>query len=429
MLDKFPILAWPIGPIQEKTIEEVKLWKEVGLTANISPRWYPESQDKELMLRLLDECQKYDIKLIVHDMRTLWNGAAGDPEGYRTRFRAAYADFGKHPATLGFYIGDEPMKADMPDVITASRIQMEEAPELLPYFNLFPIWPDSNPPYLGYGDLDSYVQELKENVPTKVVSYDRYTQTWDTDAGREIYFHDMRVYHEIAKAKGLPLWTCLLSAAHWAYLTPNEDMFRWQLNTALAGGCTGIIWFTLNEVDGSNYRDAPIDKFGEKSLAFYYLSRVCRQFLASTADIFKDLTLDACYHVGKAWGGWPLFQKGVSDKLLNVQTITSGGDWKVTDSDLIVSFYTHKNGDQYLAVVNNSPKVNNLNFFLTFNRDTCNPVEIRTNGRQISVFDTYKNKEAHDFDPNRKDTGADAKQNKFSINLWACAGQMYLFKL
>ena len=119
MFDKFPILAWPADALSERKIDEVKLWKEIGLTVNISNCYDEKIHDKSLMLRLLDECQKYDIKLIVYDKRLVWNGAAADPDAYREKYRAAYNDFGKHPATLGFYIGDEPMKKNMDDVLMA----------------------------------------------------------------------------------------------------------------------------------------------------------------------------------------------------------------------------------------------------------------------------------------------------------------------
>ena len=74
MLDKFPILAWPTEAVSEKMIGEVKLWKELGLTANITGSWNEQKHDKSLMLRLLDECEKYDIKVFVSDTRTLSGG-------------------------------------------------------------------------------------------------------------------------------------------------------------------------------------------------------------------------------------------------------------------------------------------------------------------------------------------------------------------
>ena len=47
---------------------------------------------------LLDECQKYGIRVIVCDHRARWGGASKDPAAYEAQFRAAYEDFGHHPA-------------------------------------------------------------------------------------------------------------------------------------------------------------------------------------------------------------------------------------------------------------------------------------------------------------------------------------------
>lgn len=422
MFDKFPILAWPCDALSERKIEEVKLWKEIGLTVNISNGYDEKIHDKSLMLRLLDECHKYDIKLIVNDKRLIWNGAAADPEAYRERYRAAYKDFGKHPATLGFYIGDEPMKKNMDDVLTAFKIQKEEAPELLPFLNLLPIWPQSNPPYMGFETLENYLSFMKENYNATLLSYDRYNQMTGTEAGVNTYFHDMRIYNELAQTLDIPLWTCLLTIGHWDYKLPTEEEVRWQFNTALAGGCTGIIWFTMNEVQFVvNYHGAAIDMFGNKTPSFYNLATVANHFHASTADIFKDLKLDKCYHVGRAWGGYELFEPGVSDIILDIKSLK--------DTDLILSFFTHKNGDKYVAVVNNSKTVNNHNFNLTFNRKKCDPYEIKAYGQEVSVYGRYPNKDSHNFDPRRENNTESNDQERYTVNLWAAAGQMYLFKI
>lgn len=422
MLDKFPILAWPTEAVSEKTIEEVKLWKEIGLTANITGRWNEEIHDKSLMLRLLDECEKYDIKVFVSDTRTLWNGASTDPDGYRARFRAAYKDFGKHPAVLGFYVGDEPLKKHIEDVISAMKIQMEEAPELTPFLNLLPIWSDSNPPYMGYETLENYVRYMKENYNAPILSYDRYTQMCGTEIGNEIYFHDMRIYNDISQSLGVPMWTCLLSAGHWEYKAPTEEEVRWQFNTALAGGCTGIIWFTINDIPFvANFHGTPIDMFGNPTPRFYNYSVLHKKFLASTADVFKDLKLDECYHVGHSYGGYPLFKEGDSDFILDIRSLK--------DTDMILSFFTHKSGDKYVAVVNNSKTVNDQNFNITFNRKKCDPYEIRGEGIGRSVYATYPNKDTHNFDPRRENNTELNDRERYTVNLWACAGQMYLFKL
>lgn len=420
MFEKFPIMAWPVGEFNESNIEEVKLWKEIGLTFNISAPWNETKHKKDAFIKLLDECYRNDIKIFVQDTRLHWAGAAADPDSYREKFRAAYRDFGKHPATLGFMIGDEPRKAEMDDVLAAFQIQTEEAPELLPFLNLLPIWMHPNSRW--FETIEDYITFMKKEYNAPILSYDRYTQMNGTDDGVHAYFRDMRINNDIAQSLGIPLWTCLLTLGHWDYSAPDEAAVRWQLNTALASGCTGIIWFTLNDIPFQlNSHGAAINAFGEKTKYFDNIKSVAKHFLASTADIFKDLTLDRCYHIGHAYGGYPLYKEGDSDIVLSVESLKG--------TDMILSFFTHKSGDKYVAVVNNSKTVNNNNFNITFNANTCDPYEIRGFGESVRVYSAYPNQGYNNFIPQR---GANSKTDTakhYTINLWAAAGQMYLFKI
>ena len=58
----------PFGVIKNK--EVVKDWLEVGSNLPMSFVFDYKTTDKKEMLELLDECQKYNLKLIVSDTRT-----------------------------------------------------------------------------------------------------------------------------------------------------------------------------------------------------------------------------------------------------------------------------------------------------------------------------------------------------------------------
>ena len=421
MFDKFPILAFPAGEFNERDVEEVKLWKEIGLTFNFTNLWDETKHEKSGLLRLLDECERHGIKMIIQDARLHWKGASADPEGYRKRYKAAYDDFGKHPATMGFMVGDEPTYDQMGDVFTAIRIQREEAPELLPYTNLLPLGGKA-PYWKTFESIKDVTSFFEGSYNAPILSYDRYSQMNGTDYGTDLYFHDLRVFRDIANSLGIPLWTCLLTIGHWSFSAPDEAAVRWQFNTALASGCNGIIWFTLNDIPFvTNTYGAAIDVFGEKTQYFGNIKNVARYFLASFADIFKDLKLDKCYHVGHAYGGYPLFKEGDSDIVLSVESLK--------DTDLILSFYTHENGDKYVSVVNNSKTVNDHRFNLTFNAEKCDPYEIKGFGNSVRVFDTYSNRATNNDIPDRGRRADDIIEKRYTINLWATAGQMYLYKI
>ena len=100
--DKFPIGFWNYTKTGDLTPEAVKDWADLGMTFALSPR-YTENCSKQAMLDILDACEERGIGVIVCDDRTGFRGASDDPKASEARFRAAYEDFGKHPAVIGFH--------------------------------------------------------------------------------------------------------------------------------------------------------------------------------------------------------------------------------------------------------------------------------------------------------------------------------------
>ena len=60
----------------------------------------------------------------------------------------------------------------------------------------------------------------------------------------------------------------------WNYRCPNEDDFRWQLNTAIAHGAKGILWFFFYmRYPHDNARLSPIDEHWKRTETFQWLSQ------------------------------------------------------------------------------------------------------------------------------------------------------------
>jgi hypothetical protein len=134
---------------------------------------------------------------------------------------------------------------------------------------------------------------------------------------------------------------------HFRYRCPREDDLRWQVNTAVAHGAKGLLWFFFYmRQPHDNYRVSPIDEHGERTETFAWLSRVCRTFLRWHAPVLLDCALMRSCHVGKHWGGWPKFDG--RDRVAEARSSTG--------TPLILSEFRHTNGAEYLAVVNNSQK-------------------------------------------------------------------------
>jgi hypothetical protein len=169
------------------------------------------------------------------------------------------------------------------------------------------------------------------------------------EAGVHQYYTNLRKFSEAADDTGITPWTTLLSVGHFRYRCPNEDDLRWQLNTAVASGMKGILWFFIYErAPMSNYRLPPIDEFGERTETFGWMSRVNRHFLHQFGDFFLNAEHKATYHTVKQYGGYAPFVPGeTSDVILDVESVHG--------LPAVVGFF-EKDGEKFVAVVNNNTK-------------------------------------------------------------------------
>lgn len=346
--EKFPIGFWNYQRTNNVTPEDVKDWHDLGMTFAHSPAFNPEQHEKQQMLDILDACEKYDIRVIMDDDRVFWKDAASDPESYKARFEEAYQDFGSHPAVFSFHVGDEPFHDQaFADSAAAHRLELERAPELVPFVNFVGYSQGYLDEKLKMPSFESWAKKYKEESGLQILCYDVYCQMNPGEEGWDVYFENLRRHVEVAKAADLIPWTTLLSVGHFRYRCPSEDDLRWQLNTAVAAGMKGILWFFVYMVPPtSNYRLSAIDEFHEKTEMFPRLSRVNRHFLKQFGDFFRNATHIATYQTGKTYGGYPLFHPyETNDTILDV----------TCDHDVpaMLGFF-EKDGGKYMAMVNNS---------------------------------------------------------------------------
>lgn len=345
MTGKFPLGSWNYPSISERGAEEVDRWARCGMTVTQSFRFSYDSDKKERLIALLDECEKAGIKLIL-SVRGLEYSSFTDEDTYRQAFRRAYDDFGKHPAAFGFDVGDEPTTPVGFDACArAIRIQKEEAPELHPFANFCPWSKGYEERYLGKNIVD-WAKEFAEKSHVDLLSFDCYTQM-RPDPRPDSYFANLRLYHEAAKASGTELWFTGLSVGHYIYRSPSEDDLRWQLNTAAASGCRGVLWFFFYGNGYRNYRDSPIDLFNEETEVFRSMARVQKTFHLKHGELLMKLKHKSTYHIGESYGGYPLFTEGVHPLIKRIKSLYNEPG--------LISFFEDENGKEYCVLVNNSP--------------------------------------------------------------------------
>lgn len=409
---QFPIGFWNYAGIANQDAAAVKDWADAGMTLTMGPNYGSDTAQTKKMRAMLDAAAEAGIRVILCHEHGYWPHLtkAGE-EAYRRDFKAAVKALGSHPAVVGFHVGDEPGTAEFADACRATRIQKEIAPHLQPFLNLLPMYVGIES-RIGYHDWGKYLDDYVTGAQPPFLCYDCYTQMNpdpDGDAfwGFEMYFANLRAYWEAAARHNMDYWTTLLSVGHFRYRCPREDDLRWQVNTAAASGAKGLLWFFFYMREPhDNYRVAPIDEHGERTETYEWLSRVCRTFLKWQAPILLECALVRSSHVGKGWGGWPTFDAGTG---LVTKAHSSTG------TPLIISEFKHRNGADYLAVVNNSQKESTHAELVVRGRKP-NLYRVGWEAKETSLVDSCGN-------------GAEHGTDYIKLQRWLAPGQMEIFRV
>ena len=342
-LKKYPFSIWNYVNLkthaEQMNEAEMQSLADAGITVPQGPDFDPaDPAQKAHMLKMLDWAQKRDMKLIPRDPRCM---AESDPagkkpkEGYRERVQAAIKDFGKHPATLGFFVGDE---GTNDGIYECQRIQNELAPNLHSFFNHLPVLAP---------DWDKYLDKYMQLSHSDILGYDCYMQMHLEGRGVDAYYENLRIYREASLRHGVPFWNTALSLGHMMYRNPNLDDFRWQVNTTVAAGANGLVWFFWYlPAPGADTGVAPVNEFWEKTQTYRDIRSVQNRFHKTYGGLFNHLVSTRVSFYPKAMG------KGEAWKANDLVS----GIWPAYDNDLpmLVGEFTNIEGKRYVMFVNNS---------------------------------------------------------------------------
>jgi hypothetical protein len=324
---QFPLMAWDY--VDDKpTLEAMR---DCGITciAFVRPK-------------LLDACQKYGLKAIVFDESVVgtnwsqpWNG-----DQACANLRALVKKTVKHPAVMGYHLKDEPPAKDFPELAKAVARVKELAPGKWPYINLFP----------GKGDsYDQYLEDFVNTCNPTVLSYDRYSLFVENEIDQKFWSCLAQVRAAAVKHQ-LPFWNIVLTSPHWGYRELTEADVRLQTWGSLVYGVRGLAYYKfcskelaiLDAPDLGNFRNGPLDQFGEKTLTWQWLRTVNRQ-IQNIAPVYLKLRTDDVYHFGTV----PDRNHGPTATNL-VKALPKG--------DFVVGDFTHEDGSRYVLIVNKSLK-------------------------------------------------------------------------
>lgn len=410
---RYPIGFWNYLSVQVTPVSQVESWKRAGITCNQTPFFSYGSHDPADMVAMLDEMHRAGMRAFVCVSDLDFHRFLQDPEAFRPVFARAYADFGRHPATYGFFIGDEPLNGqEFSACVRAYQIMREIAPELTPLLNFNPYWEGMENDLLGGEAFDAWIDRFVRESGCPLICYDCYSQMNPGDEGINMYFRNLNRYVGAAERNGVMVWNTLLSCGHFRYRVPDEDDIRWQLSTTVASGCDGILWFLwYGQNLTNNYRGAPIDELGEESATYAAIRRVQLLFHRRYGTLMNRLRHEKTYHFCKAYGGYPLYSTYDLPHLRKA----------VSDHGLpgIVSSFTDEEGNRYLVLVNNSPRESGL-FWLIFDGGV----------RQVHRY-WDRNGEMCDMDfiASHHDAHYGDDGNTARIGLWLAPGQMEVLRV
>lgn len=354
MKNAYPIGFWNYPSVDRTPTSEVARWKNAGITCNQTPVFSYEAQDPAMLTAMLNEMHAQGMRAFVCIRELDFRRFVGHPEDFREVFARAYADFGHHPATYGFFVGDEPLrKEEFEACVYAYKVMREMAPELTPLLNFNPYWMGMENDLLGGEAFDSWIDRFIKESGCPLICYDCYWQMNPEEEGTNLYFLNLHNYVNAAERNGIKVWNTLLSCGHFRYRVPSEDDLRWQLSTTVASGCNGILWFLwYGQGIRNNYRGMPVDELGEETETYAALRRVQLIFHRRHGQWITPLTHKETFHFCKAYGNYPLF------KTYDIPHVRK----MVSDHGLpgLVSRFVDQEGKEYLVLVNNTPKESGL---------------------------------------------------------------------
>jgi hypothetical protein len=317
----FPLMAWDSVPNDP---EVFKTMRECGLTiAGFVP---PAG---------LDNCHAAGLKAIVNDARVSgydWTNV--DAELARKQVTELVQEVKDHPAVYGYNLRDEPPASFFPGLAKVADVIQELHPGVWPYINLFPNY--ANAGQLATPTYDEYLERFIEVCKPPILSYDHYALL-EGGGMRENYFANLEAVRRAGLKHNLPTWNIIATVGCCNYRTASPIDLRFQVNTTLAYGYDGIGYFTYFAPQIGNFREAPIDQFGNKTPAWDMLRYINLQ-IEKLAPTLLKLTSDRVYHFGEV----PQGCTGPDD-----QSLVTGVDPK-----MMVGDFTHEDGSRYVMVVN-----------------------------------------------------------------------------
>lgn len=327
--NEFLISHW-CGPT-EATAE--KFAEAAGANFNVIMFGGTVEQNKQA----LDLCKANGVKAMIIDGRVMAKGPRDSD--FESNLDSLIADYGSHPALWGYYVHDEPNSSLFLKLGAVNKHLLKKDPAHTPYINLFPTYATKE--QLGNPTYEHHVDEYLRMVRPRLLSYDHYALLDGAERGD--YFLNLEIIRRQGIKHKTPFNYILLSLPHGPYRDPSDTDLRWQVNTALAYGARGIMYFTYTTPPPDptwNWHSGIIDENGRRNRKYDEVKQINAEVLKLAPTLMR-LSSVAVYHTGQTpAGAKPLPEGGL------VAAIEGG--------EFLVGQFNSENGAKYAMFVNRS---------------------------------------------------------------------------
>lgn len=401
MTDRVKLTFWNYNDFSGYKPHMLRDWVECGMTDSISPQFSFRKHSHDDFRAFLDDALALGTNVIIQVDELFLDNALN--QGYEEIVKEIYDEFGTHPAVTGAYVGEEPSFESNEHYKTGVRILKKYFSEKHIYINLGSTERTERMLLIKTGQtLDQWCGEMVNDSHADMIGFGCYSQLMANGIGVYEHFDNLRQFSKVGRETGAEIWATMLSSSHDTYRIPTEDDFRWQLNTCVACGCRGVVWFRLyDKLVAADYHGSPIDEFGEKTVHYYDLARVQKKFNTHYGKIFSKLNYQNTYVIGRSHGGYLFFLPGMNDLVESASSRAA-----------IISFFKDDEGGDWIAVVN-TLQTESGPVILNFSEKVNKAEKVYYNGEVKNVMFTRNGRNG----------------TISSGEIWLTPGQMELIKL
>lgn len=356
----FPVMGFGQLPAAFTKREVFEAIRAAGINV------FMTASDPKTIHKQLDLAQKAGIRALICDPRLAPSVGARATAARK----AAVAEYREHPATFGFYVKDEPLASQFPEVAQAIQALREEAPEKVAYVNSFGCgqW--------GAASFFEYAETFARDLRPAFLSFDAYpisrippraswSQFYEADRGYEV--PELGAYYRDSYAEAwetfwlmgwkyrLPLWGFVLATPHqhsiWFYGPVTESTMRLEAFTGLAYGAHATQYFTLPTFSFPGWQSGLLDSEGRPTPRL----DACRQInrdLAVLGPIVREMTSTGVYYTGLFTSGCRRFAAVARPAgLLSSHQPVAGFE----GDPVLAGFLKDARGEGHVMLVNRSP--------------------------------------------------------------------------